>query len=125
MLKLIDNSVWELGANVTLTGLVIVFLALILLVVILSIFSGVFGRVGKKKAAPRPVETPPAVYNAPAPAPAASDGVGDEIVAVIAAAVEYAYSGTGKKPVIKSVMPSKKDRSAWGAAGVADNTRAF
>lgn len=58
-------------------------------------------------------------------APSVQDGIPGEVVAAIAAAVAM-MAPEGKRYAIKSV--SRKDaggRSAWAAAGIADNTRPF
>ena len=51
------------------------------------------------------------------------DGVSDEIVAVISAAV-YSMYGSTEKVKIKSIKKSKS-RSSWASAGVLNNTRPF
>ena len=50
----------------------------------------------------------------------------EDVVAAISAAVMMMYEGTGKTPVIRSIRPANKGvRSAWGMAGVMNNTRPF
>ena len=51
------------------------------------------------------------------------DGVSEEVVAVIAAAVAMMYGGQGRAK-IKSIRRAG-GRSAWANAGVLDNTRPF
>lgn len=120
---LAENSIWSLGANVTLSGIVIVFLGLVLLVVVIGIFSAFFGK--KQKSNPAQPQQPVriSVPTQPAAAQAADDF--DEIVAVIAAAVDAMYSGSGKKVRIHSVRRSAVGSSAWAMAGRMENTRAF
>lgn len=115
------------GGNVTGSGLVIVFAMLVLLVIIISVFGMVMSRLSgapkkeKPKKEPIAVAAPVAVA---APAPVASEE--DDIVAAISAAVMMMYEGTGKTPVIRSIRPAAKGvRSAWGMAGVMNNTRPF
>lgn len=51
-----------------------------------------------------------------------------EVVAAITAAISAFSEAEGKNYTIKSITPVKKERnlrSAWGNAGVLDNTRAF
>ena len=51
------------------------------------------------------------------------EGIPEEVIAVIAAAVDALY---GEKPHrIKSVKRSRQTRSAWGNAGVVQNTGTF
>ncbi len=125
------ESIFSIGLNVTVTGLVIVFMGLILLVIVISVFSKIFHRKTKKikkfasDAARRKtenVEVSPALPEETNPAE--DDIRNEEIIAVIAAAASV-YDGSGKKPVIKSVKRSETGRSVWATAGLIDNTRAF
>ena len=114
--------------SVVLTGMVIVFAMLILFVLIFTAFSKIMGAVsniGKKKSESPKNATPSATAeNAPTPSVVICED-DDEIIAVIAAAVDAIYADTGKKPIIKSIKPSRSQKSAWAAAGVRDNIRAF
>lgn len=122
------------SAKVVLTGFVVVFAMLILLIFIIKIYSAIVQKAqsagsnskkGKKNKDEKPAEKPAA---APAPvvtASAATDGISDEIVAVISAAVATMY-GSSEKARIKSIKKSSDGgRSAWAKAGVLDNTRPF
>lgn len=117
---------WGQASIVTVSGITIVFLMLVLLVVVISIFGGIMDRInGVKKEKPAKKETP-----APAPAPAPVVTIeedNDEIIAVIAAAVDAIYADTGVKPVIRRIKPAATNgsRSAWATAGVLQNTKAF
>lgn len=121
------------SAKVVLTGFVVVFSMLILLIVIIKIYStivqkaqsaGSNSKKGKKNKDEKPVEKPVA----PAPVVAAknvTEGISDEVVAVISAAVATLY-GSSEKAKIKSIKKSSDGgRSAWAKAGVLDNTRPF
>jgi N utilization substance protein A len=72
----------------------------------------------KQAETPKPAET--AVK-----APVVEDGIEEEIVAVIAAAVAAMSAQSGKKLVVRSVKRSVSQRDPWAAAGLADNTRPF
>ena len=122
------------SAKVVLTGFVVVFAMLILLIFIMKIYrsivqkaqsAGSNSKKGKKNKDEKPAEKPAA---APAPvvtASAATDGISDEVVAVISAAVATMY-GSSEKARIKSIKKSSDGgRSAWAKAGVLDNTRPF
>jgi len=122
------------SAKVVLTGFVVVFAMLILLIFIIKIYSAIVQKAqsagsnskkGKKNKDEKPAEKPAA---APAPvvtASAATDGITDEVVAVISAAVATMY-GSSEKARIKSIKKSSDGgRSAWAKAGVLDNTRPF
>lgn len=118
------------SAKVVLTGFVVVFAMLILLIFIIKIYGAIIqkaqnaGKKSKEKKAETVAETPAPVVAAPV-APAQTDGVSDEVVAVISAAVATMY-GSSEKARIKSIKKSSDGgRSAWAKAGVLDNTRPF
>lgn len=124
---------WGQASNVALCGVAIVFLMLILLVVAIIIFGKIMDSANgtSKPKAPKPqkkvAQKPVAV---PAPVAATSNipsETEDDVIAAIAAAVGYLYSGSDVKPVIRAIRPSnnKAQRSAWANAGVIQNTRAF
>ncbi len=123
---------WDGTMNVTFTGILIVFAMLVLLVVIILAFGGIMNAVNHKEKAPKAPKVKvekKKIEKKVTPAPVASAPVtdDDEIIAVIAAAVNAMYEGSGKKPVIRAIRQSKQNsaRSAWGFAGVFENTRAF
>ncbi len=114
-------------AAIVITGLTVVFLGLLLLIGFVSIFGFIFTR--KKK--PKKVTEPPKaeqsvklVVNEPAP-PAIEDGISDEEIAVIAAAIAAISEKSGKPLAIKSVTRSRNQRPVWASAGLNDNTRPF
>jgi len=130
------TSTFEIGAVTTITGVVLVFSMLVFLVLVLWIF-GAVASIGKKSAEKKankakadlarqfssePEENTESVAVASEPM---TEGISNEVVAAISAAVAVMYSGTGKKPVIKSVKKVGGKRSAWASAGIADNTRSF
>ncbi len=120
------------SAKVVLTGFVIVFAMLILLIFIIKIYSTIVSKAqnagkGKKKksAKEEPVKSPaPVTAKAAAAVQTSEDGISDEVVAVISAAVATMY-GSPSKAKIKSIKKSNGGRSAWANAGVLDNTRPF
>ena len=123
-------------ASVVITGIVVVFIALILLILFVSIYGKIFETINKKSAekakaaeeAAKTAQTQQAAAKEPEPsaaAPVIEDGIEEETVAVIMAAVAAMESGSGKKLVIKSVKTAKPQRSAWSAAGIIENTRPF
>lgn len=129
-------SIFEVGAITTITGVVLVFAMLLFLVFVLWLF-GVVAKAATKSAEKKAMkakadlskqiseEAPKTDVNEVVSSSSADDGVSGEVVAAIAAAISVMYSGTGKKPVIKSVKKSGSRRSAWASAGIADNTRSF
>ncbi len=122
---------WSLIWSTVVTGLVVVFLILAILVFLLWAMGKIFKAVdnaGKKKAAAaeaavkvaEPVqqeETAEEYYEEE------DDG---ELIAVISAAIAAYGEAEGKQYKITSVRKrDKAARSAWSAAGIADNTRGF
>lgn len=129
-LSLADKGISS--AKVILTGFVVVFSMLVLLIFIIKIYSFIVGKAQntglktkKKQAVPekQKAKTVPAVPES-APEPEGADGVPGEVIAVIAAAVDAMYSGK-EKVRIKSVKKSRSRRTAWADAGVLENTRPF
>lgn len=118
------------SAKVVLTGFVVVFAVLVLLIVIIKIYSSIVTMAQQKgnkktKVAEKPKESPaPTAPVTTAPATVADDGVNEEIIAVISAAVATMY-GSPEKARIKSIKKSSGGRSAWANAGLLDNTRPF
>lgn len=117
---------WTQGISVTITGLVIVFSMLVLLVFVLFLFGVIFSKTEKTQKTKVPAVKK---ETKPAPAPVASAPVAksnDEVIAVIAAAVASMYEGTGVKPIIRRVKKAGSNvRPAWTAAGIFENTRSF
>ncbi len=120
------------SAKVILTGFVVVFAVLILLILIISVYGTIVYNVQnkdkKKKEEKQKAETAKAEVvktETVSPAPIAdSDGIPQEVVAVISAAVATTF-GSSEKVRIKSIKKSSSGRSAWANAGVLNNTRPF
>ncbi len=121
---------WNLGFSVTISGIVIVFGMLLLLVVILSVFGLVAQSANKTAKTEKKVEVKPVKKTKPVPAvvtPTAHVTTdNNEIIAVIAAAVAAMYDGSDVKPVIRRIRKAPAGgRPAWTAAGIFENTRSF
>lgn len=114
---------------VVLTGLIVVFVGLIVLICFVWLMGKIFKAINSAKAkkTENKVETKvPEAVSVPAAAPAMEieDGISDEIVAVIAAAVASMSGNFAIKSVKKASSKSSR-RGAWGAQGIAENTRVF
>ena len=128
----------DLGYDVivTITGIVLVFLILVLLMAIITLEGKIFDAMNNKKAAAKaasaakpaaPVKQAaapaPAKAAAPAPAKAAAPqveaGIPGDVVAAIMAAI---YSMGNGKYVLKAV---RRGKNSWGKAGVNDTTAPF
>ena len=117
----------SISLTVLLTGLIVVFLVLICLTFIIYLAGAVVHKALGKKKAPAPEKNIPALAPAPVAlveAPAVEDGISEEVVAAIAAAV-YCVEGAPLSAV-KSIKRSRSNaRSAWGMAGLIENTKPF
>lgn len=117
-------------ATVVLTGLIVVFLGLVLLIIFVWLMGKIFDSIKAKKkrsseVAPPVAETP--VVSTPvsaAAAPETEDGISDEIIAVISAAVA-AMSDSYTVKSVKKVSLKSSRRTAWGAQGISESTKAF
>lgn len=134
------DNLKEYGITVTLSGILIVFFMLILLVFVMIAFGAVMSRISgkpKKEKAPKQKKKNKETAVAKSEAKQENDEViaaisaavmmmDEEVVAAISAAVNMMYEGTGVSPIIRSIKPSvKQKRSAWASAGVINNTRPF
>lgn len=119
----------NLGSDVviTITGIVLVFAILVLLMFIITLEGKIFDNINNKKngkpAAPKAPAAKPA-----APAAKADNGsIPGEIIAAISAAVATVCGGNavirGIKRVSKPAAGSR--RGAWGDAGVREHTTPF
>lgn len=118
----------DLGFDVvvTITGIVLVFLILILLMAIITLEGKIFDSMNaKKKAAKEAAKAPAAQLAAPvqqaaaAPAPQVEEGIPGDVIAAIMAAIHAMGNG---KYTLKAVRRSK---NGWGNAGVNDTTAPF
>lgn len=115
---------------VVITGLVVVFLGLVLLIAFISLIGAFFKKADKNKkaakteksvAAPAPKTAPAAVK----PVQASDD---DEVIAVISAAVAMMSETDGTSYMIKSVRAASNGvpaRNAWASAGLRESTNPF
>ena len=119
----------DLGFDVvvTITGIVLVFAILVLLMAIITlegkIFDAMNGKKAAAKAAPKAAAKPAAPAAKPvaaqAPAPQVEQGIPADVVAAIMAAI---YSMGNGKYVLKAV---RRGKNGWGKAGVNDTTAPF
>lgn len=120
-------------ASVVITGIVVVFIGLVLLILLVSIYGKIFdvinSRAARKAEEAKKAAEAAKTATKPEPvkvaAPVVEDGIEEETVAVIMAAISAMSSAEGKKLVLKSVKTAKPQRPAWSTAGIIDNTRPF
>jgi len=118
----------DLGFDVvvTITGIVLVFLILILLMAIITLEGKIFDSMNAKKKAAKEAAKAPAVQPAApvqqaaaAPAPQVEEGIPGDVIAAIMAAIHAMGNG---KYTLKAVRRSK---NGWGNVGVNDTTAPF
>lgn len=121
----------ELSLSTTLTGMAIVFGVLVLLTFLITLFGWAFRGFGAgtakktpKPAAPKPVKPAPKAPVQPIVKTDKGED-GDELAAVIAAAVWAYGQQNGKQLAVRSVRRARTGRSAWANAGIADVTASF
>lgn len=119
----------EQALTILVTGLVVVFTVLILLIGIIKLYGTiVYNAQNKNKGSRKKAE----MAKAPAPkpaqpaqdSPAVEEGIPGEVVAVIAAAVASISDGAVTYS-LKRVKRSTGARPVWSTAGLMDNTRPF
>lgn len=125
---------WGLIGSTVVSGMVIVFAILGILIFFLWALGKIFQSIdnsNKKKAEQKAAET---AASAPVPSSAPSDEVyeedfeddDDEIIAVISAAIAAYGEAEGKQYKIMGVKKREKSqRPSWGAAGISENMRGF
>ena len=116
----------NLGSDVviTITGIVLVFAILVLLMAIITLEGKIFDGMNVKKAAAKavpkaPEAKPAAPVQQAAPAPVVEEGIPGDVVAAIMAASHAMGNG---KYTLKAV---RRSRNGWSKAGVNDTTAPF
>lgn len=125
---------WGLIGSTVVTGMVIVFLILAILIFFLWAMGKIFQSAenSKKKKEEQKAAEAAAAKPAPAAQPVQAEAYeddeedDDEIIAVISAAIAAYGEAEGKQYRISSVKKREKSqRSGWSAAGISDNMRGF
>ena len=123
--QLADPDYWGSVGIITLTGILVVFFILAILIFLFWALGKTFQTIDKNRAAKAEAAAP-----APAPAPVEEiveeDDNDDEIMAVISAAIAAYAEEEGTSYTIRDVKKrDKRARSAWSLAGIGENTRPF
>lgn len=125
-----DN--FTLALTVLITGFVVVFAVLILLIFIIKLYGTIVYKAQEKsklkkeaalQAEKAEAEKAKAQAQPQQKAPAVSEGIPPQVVAAIAAAVDSLYGDGSCK--IKSIKKLPQSRPVWSTAGLMDNTRPF
>lgn len=128
---------WNDTFALILTGISVVFLALVLLIFVITIMGKISTSLLNKQTtavasspAPQPVPKTPPAKAVPAPAMVVESGIEEEVVAVISAAVaamateENTYQITGIQKS-RALPRASSSRNAWALAGQLENTQPF
>lgn len=117
----------ELALIVLSAGIIIVFAVLVLLIFIIKIYSAIIAAAQKRSVAKKEGNQTEASQKVEVRAQAAlqqqSEAMPEQIVAVIAAAVDAVYGQGACK--IKSIKKIPQSRPVWSTAGLMENTRPF
>lgn len=115
-----------MSLTILLTGFVVVFMVLLLLIFIIKIYSTIVYNIQNKpkksKKNDDDDDTPKGTGVGGSASAVSNSGVSPDVLACIAAAVDFLY-GEGNVR-IKNIRKAPT-RSAWGNAGVLANTRPF
>ena len=120
----------EFVAAVVITGFVLTFVCLIILILFVQFLGKLVNKLSKKKILNQPKNNgavPASKTDASkAVSPVVSDGIDDEVVVVITAAIAAMSASSGKKLVLKSISKSATPmRKPWAMAGLQENTKPF
>lgn len=129
--QLADPDYWGSVGIIALTGILVVFLILAILIFFFWAMGTLFATIDKKKKAKaaalaekKAAEVVPTA--APVVEEPADEDDDDEIIAVISAAIAAYSEQDGKQYAIKSIKrKDNRARSAWSLAGIGENTRPF
>ena len=125
-----DPDYWSSVGIITVTGLLVVFLILAILIFFFYGLGAIFKAIDKNKAAKKAAAAAEKQTAAPAPAPVVEDVADDEdeeeIIAVISAAIAAYAEEDGTSYTIRSIRrKGDRTRSAWSMAGINANMRQF
>lgn len=120
-------------SSVVITGVVVVFIGLILLIFFVFLYGRIFEAINNKKSekSKKILENKVSAAsnqnnnNQSEPIPIIENGIDEEVIAVITAAIMAMSAKSGKKLALKSVKHAKPIRPVWANAGIAENTRPF
>ena len=130
-LSLLANTVDmtpEFVAAVVITGFVLTFVCLIFLILFVQFLGKLVSKVGKKKPLNQTGSNPPAAASPVKnnTSPVVSDGIEEEVVAVITAAIAAISAQSGKQLVLRSIAKAGAPaRKPWALAGLQENTKPF
>ncbi len=122
------ENVWDLSLNVLVTGIVVVFAVLLLLILLIKLYSTiVYKAQNRTPKAPKGddggnVAKAAVINNNGAMALTQPQGLTDELIAVITAA---AVTAMGSSNIRVTGIRKRTTRSEWSEAGLRDNIQPF
>lgn len=130
--QLADPDYWSSVGIIALTGILVVFLILAILILFFYGLGAIFKAIDKNKEKKKEAAKQTAAAPAPAPvaAPVVEDAVDEddeeEIIAVISAAIAAYAEEDGTSYTIRSIRrKGDRSRSAWSMAGINADMRQF
>jgi len=124
--QLADPDYWGSVGIITLTGILVVFFILAILIFLFWALGKTFQTIDKNRAAKAEAAKKPAAAPAAVEEIVEEDDNDDEIMAVISAAIAAYAEEEGTSYTIRDVKKrDKRARSAWSLAGIGENTRPF
>lgn len=123
-----NENVWELSLNVLITGVVVVFAVLLLLIILIKLYSTiVYKAQNRAPKAPKGddggnVAQASVLNNNGAMAVAQPQGLSDELIAVITAA---AVACMGNSNIRVTGIRKRNSRSEWSDAALRENVQPF
>lgn len=128
--QLADPDYWSSVGIIALTGILVVFLILAILILFFyglgAIFKAIDKSREKKKEAAKQTVTAPAPVAAPVVEDAVDEDDEEEIIAVISAAIAAYAEEDGTSYTIRSIRrKGDRSRSAWSMAGINADMRQF
>ncbi len=124
--QLADPDYWGSVGIITLTGILVVFFILAILIFLFWALGKTFQTIDKNRAAKAEAAKKAAAAPAAVEEIVEEDDNDDEIMAVISAAIAAYAEEEGTSYTIRDVKKrDKRARSAWSLAGIGENTRPF
>lgn len=125
---------WGFTIAVVITGIVVVFVVLSVLVMLCSGMGAFFSTENQAPPKVEPIAQPKITEEQPTTTPIIEDGISQEVVAAISASLAVIMGEENANYKITSVKHAKNTssqnvkgmgRNAWASAGFAENTRPF
>ncbi|MFA9379850.1 MAG: OadG family transporter subunit [Acetanaerobacterium sp.] len=116
----------EFATSVVLVGITIVFLTLIGLTLVFMLYGKVVdGITGRNKGGTKPPAPPKKTPKTSSPAPVVEQGISDDVIAAISAAIAYMMDEGSAGYAVRSIKRASQPRREWRMAGMIQNTRPF